>query len=869
MKSITSVIIITALFCAPLAKAAFGLENTVTSRYTTVAADAALDRITNLVDTVIVDDTTNTAANGVIDLGSLSPANYTAVSNAAMGAVQGSSDSYITVRRGSTAEESWGALTNAYASAKLLTPGGVSLSISNRVVVVLPSGTYAAGTNSLYLDTDYIDLVAQHPQTPQTPTNIVAGQLSQEEYIPTGTLLEGVGDTVVIQSASNVRLIGFSIANIHKYEAEAALRLNLPFKVVDFNGAEESFYEKIYLYASNYQITDTTVPTHNPMFIKDVGGTWVDCVGHDWCWRINYTAEYDTTFKADMYRCFAGYRSFGGDWYTGFSTNEHKFADCYLYQCVATTHGFGGCGTWGIPHDSTAIFVECENGDNGFGLGSIAGGRYIRCVAGYNNFGGTAATSNENLNGTFSGYAEDCVAKAGSFGGTDWAMYATGSRGTNSGIMIGCTIGELNQSGGVGMLLKGATIDDCHITGGTGDGAGIPTLTLLDNDTVIRNSTILNMAGDTNGAPISASTNRNVVAVNTTFNNGVLFPEGIDFLVSNTALQPNNIVIDSSFELARKGWDIYVHPDPTLSPGECGELLKAAVDYAEAIWDETCFTEKIRIILDDAIYEVTNGVDVTVPIRFEAALPPHGGYAAQHDLSPQTLPLPQAQYTYGTWIRGVGAGSLIRYGVWEGASTVSFSGFYLLGDIEVTAINAATFIKIDRCLVQGDVGLGLDTETSISINDSIIDGQIGEGNGYFKGFQAVDSIFTTNSTIAVIKINAGFDGPQTATALRRCRIENPAFFQQNETFLVTGFDLYNCSITGNGFGSSLPDYTFSMNFYYCSFYDTAGTWMPNVTAGQQGNIKFFHCTGVSTTVTSTVAKVLFCSDQNDAAITNQ
>ena len=475
--------------------------------------------------------------------------NNLSVGGAITGNLYGYGDSAIIVQSSLTDEGRFEKLEEAYAAAKLLTPGGNALSASNRASVIIPPGTYDAGTDTLVLDQNYVDLVALVPETPSRPIAGVDYTVTEEAkikasaYKPTGTVIVGTGLNVVTQSVDDIRMVGFSIANISD---ESSITEKCAFNVTDESGGENSIYEKMFFYVLNhYEQSDLINGPANPMFVKDVSGTWIDCVAAmDQAWRLDYTGDNDTTFSAKMYNCFAGWRSFGGDFFRS-SSYTHKFSGCYLYRCLGTSQSFGGCGTWGIPSDSTAEFVECETYSQGFSIGTTAGGRYIRCKGGDDCFGGTTSTIlGENV-GEFSGYAEDCVGGFGSFGRSDSTAYAAGNIGKCSGTLVGCTLGERdNFVGSVSMHCEGAIIDNCYIPGGSGDGTGFPTIILNDSNTVIRNSILENFSGDTAGASIGATSAQNVIAVNNVLYNGTVFATGLNASVTNLAATDGNAVVD-------------------------------------------------------------------------------------------------------------------------------------------------------------------------------------------------------------------------------------------------------------------------------------------------------------------------------------
>ena len=69
------------------------------------------------------------------------------------------SANYVTVKVTDDAITNGNNLLAAYALAKTRLPNGAALSTSNRLAVILPAAIYDLGTQSLILDTEYIDIV--------------------------------------------------------------------------------------------------------------------------------------------------------------------------------------------------------------------------------------------------------------------------------------------------------------------------------------------------------------------------------------------------------------------------------------------------------------------------------------------------------------------------------------------------------------------------------------------------------------------------------------------------------------------------------------------------------------------------------------
>ena len=190
---------------------------------------------------------------------------------------------------------------------------------------------------------------------------------------------------------------------------------------------------------------------------------------------------------------------------------------------------FGGCGAYGIPIQAGCTFIECSAGANSFGLGCSVAGNFYRCLGGASCFGATVTSGNI---GTFSGYAEDCRAGNGSFGGT-----TSVGDGTCTGTLVRCSVGGNTVS----MRLEGATIRDCRITATT---TGIHALTLLDSASSITNSDIIVLQGGS-GLPIYAASALNVVAASNRMNNATNDADGLGSNVTNLVTTSGNVVSNS------------------------------------------------------------------------------------------------------------------------------------------------------------------------------------------------------------------------------------------------------------------------------------------------------------------------------------
>jgi hypothetical protein len=333
--------------------------------------------------------------------------------------------------------------------------------------------------------------------------------------------------TVVTQTCRNLFLKGFGIANL-KDEAATGVHGFL-IDIVASTSNDQSRYEDMYFYKYNpTYITFSPLYTvgNSPCMTRgNFAGTWTRCIGSMLSFRPG-TAEGD--FTATMIDCIASAYSFHGD--LGGDFVGARLERC---RCVGTetfvTAGFGGCSTIAAGADAATVFIECESGDNSFCLSNDCAATFLRCRGGANCF---ACNIESGENGGFSGYAEDCIAGPGSFGGSG----NSAALSSLSGTLVRCTVtGSVEP-----WRLTGATIRDSLLTVTTTNKNGV---TLLDSNSKIYNSTILvNAAG--NGVPVHAASARNVRVAHCRFNNADTDADGLHANVTNLIGTPYNVIDD-------------------------------------------------------------------------------------------------------------------------------------------------------------------------------------------------------------------------------------------------------------------------------------------------------------------------------------
>lgn len=321
-----------------------------------------------------------------------------------------------------------------------------ALSATNRRVLVLAPGVYTISSPPFDLDTDYLDIVALAPamggQRQSTDVEwdgaVNTATVNTGGHRPPPTLVTGSNsDTtisagaVITQSASNVRLHGFGIANTQDpgstdIDTNAESDIYASAFCITAADVSASCYSMMYFWmtgAGVWHNADQKWMRHSAYSTGDFKGKWEHCLANGHGYRC--AATYD--FAPEMYDCVSGGFSYAGDE----STVEMK--NCTLYRCKAVGHfntahedagggvvvrsgyaSFGGCRTYGCNIDSTAYLYDCEAGDKSYGMAKVCSGNFYRCIGGADCFGGYRDTA--AVYGTFSGYAVDCEASRNSFG---------------------------------------------------------------------------------------------------------------------------------------------------------------------------------------------------------------------------------------------------------------------------------------------------------------------------------------------------------------------------------------------------------------------------------------------------------------------
>lgn len=455
--------------------------------------------------------------------------------------------SYVVVEIRASDDDRGLALHAAYQDAKTLSPGGMPRSAHNRAMVILPPGNYRL-TSTLILDGEFVDLMAQTPQSGGVVAdtddwNMGGASVPRSMYRPPGTAVYSdiPGVTVFEQTARDLRLTGFGIAQIFDDTEYTAMGggprgpscFAFLFSPATEEANDRSIYNQMYFWHSTpYSLSDGLIencwaPTG---FTKHVSGTWVNCVDGACGMRLGKNGR----FTAEMRDCFTGIYAIGGDAPGG------VMGPCLLSNVKARGSfagfvgigSFGGCNAIGVSSLPSAWFIDCESGLGSFniGVGKVAAGNYIRCRGGINSFGSA---------GDFAGYAEDCVAGAGSFGSR-----AIGTNhGKLTGTLLRCSIVpgiENIVNADTGWRLEGATIRDSRLFVRA---PGVHCLTLLDDRSVIDRSDILVKQGGA-GLPVFATSPRKVSMTYCRMNNAIRDANGMGNHVTNRVPNGFNVVAD-------------------------------------------------------------------------------------------------------------------------------------------------------------------------------------------------------------------------------------------------------------------------------------------------------------------------------------
>jgi len=276
-----------------------------------------------------------------------------------------------------------------------------------RTIVILPPALYDLGTQSLILNTSFIDII---------------GSTSNKgsHYIRSNVGIANKG--VITQTTGTVRLINLTIENS-----------NVTYTPLNNSTDPCAYYadsQNASTYIENVEFRSNSFFTWSTRLGSGYYGTYVDCTGGDY----SFGGRGGTT-GGTFRNCTGGNYSFGGS--GGTITSTAVLKDCtggdYSFggdsgtlsgtftNCTGETHSFGGGGG---TITSTAVLTNCIGASYSFGSFGTVSGTLTNCIGGGASFG---------YNGTASGFFKDC------FGGN----YSFGFNGIVNGNFTNC-------SGGIG-----------------------------------------------------------------------------------------------------------------------------------------------------------------------------------------------------------------------------------------------------------------------------------------------------------------------------------------------------------------------------------------------------------------------------------
>jgi len=407
-----------------------------------------------------------------------------------------------------------------------------ALAADNRRVLILAPGKHTL-SSQFELDTDYVDLVALCPapggdrqsSDVEWTGAVDTAAVSEGGYRPPPTLISGSlsGTSILLgslvkQSASDVRLVGFGIVNRHDpgttdidTNTESDIYASA-FTITTADNSKSSYY-MMYFWMTGAGVWHTSPNMWTRMAVYSTGdfkGIWEHCNANGFAYRC--AANYD--FAATMIDCVGGPFSWAGD------EANVEMKNCQLYRCkgvgyfntayedaggtVLVRSGyacFGACRSYGCNIDATAYFYECEAGDRSYGLGKTVAGNFYRCKGGNDCFGGFSLTSNYP---TFSGYAEDCL-------GYQYSFAAGNSNNTCSGEFVNCRFIDQAEN----WFLTGAVLRRCFSQ--VKSGITRANIALLDGNSKIYDCEFYTPLAST---CIWAAAAQNVVAAHNRMNQG-------------------------------------------------------------------------------------------------------------------------------------------------------------------------------------------------------------------------------------------------------------------------------------------------------------------------------------------------------------
>ncbi len=197
-------------------------------------------------------------------------------------------------------------------------------------------------------------------------------------------------------------------------------------------------------------------------------GVWNYCSGVTGSWHI----AGDTGVLAGVYNyCYIwnnldnhalGYGDYGWGQDYGNDSPANSYVAARFFRCGGNNYCIGGCGTSGLPVTADARIIECDFNDNCVAVSKLCSATILRSSFGKHCAGGSPVS----FNGSFSGYAEDCVFR-GSVTDNNSLGMGNADSSQDGATIINCKIGTLaelkagTRPNKQSLVTATATIKDC------------------------------------------------------------------------------------------------------------------------------------------------------------------------------------------------------------------------------------------------------------------------------------------------------------------------------------------------------------------------------------------------------------------------
>ena len=312
------------------------------------------------------------------------------------------SANYVTVKVTDNAIVNGNNFLAAYSLAKTVTPNGAALSSSNRLAVILPAAKYDLGTQSLILDTQYIDIVGSTSDR-------------SKHYITSNVGAANRG--TVQQTANDVKLYNLTIENSNVTYVSSGISTD-PAGYFPNSNLPLAYLENIKFLANDNNVFSMRTSIQ-------YSGTYINCTGGNYSFGGGYNGG---TLSGTFTDCTGGDYSFGG----GYNSGGTLTSTSIFINCTGAYVSFGGADGAGGTADGN--FTNCAGGYASFAGWGTASGTFKDCTGGDYSFSGGG-------NGTASGTFTNCTGLVASFGGAS---------GKSSGTFINCTASDdsFGASGG-------------------------------------------------------------------------------------------------------------------------------------------------------------------------------------------------------------------------------------------------------------------------------------------------------------------------------------------------------------------------------------------------------------------------------------